>query len=121
MGGEWLRLSVSLTSTFLGGKLVEPAPEFTGGIQGLDEVSAGYTLTSWLSGVTSGAFFAFRHLKAELRRLTLHALEGSLRAASMPALAIAAARAVAELLGRPITLDLDGWREASPGATPHGA
>lgn len=120
---RWVRLTLWLAREFTGGELVAFAPEATVSLDGIDEVSASYRRANWVSGVASGALYAFRSLALPRQHLILTDLSGRLRASDMSALATCSALAVARLAGKAIpNLPLDGWtiqtQVAERGAVP---
>ena len=105
-----VRLGLWLAREFTGGALVEFASDATVSLEGIDEVSATYRRANWVSGVASGALYAFRTLSVPRQHLVLTDLSGRLQASDMGALAACSSAAVAQLIGRQIaSLPLDGW------------
>jgi len=110
-GDEMADFVIALDGKFSGGDLIHFTADFTGGIEGKGDIASKYELSNWLSGMTSGAFYAFRVLKAPKRRVLLSRLCGFLQASSMTALANATTTGVIKLMsGEVPKLELDGWR-----------
>lgn len=110
-GEEWVCASVALGRPYNGGKLVETTLDFESELTGADDDSFRYPLSNWLSGLTSGALYAFRTLQVPRRHLLISRMAGSLGADGVQALAEGAASAVARLLDRELpATDADGWR-----------
>src|SRR4051794_33811749 len=99
-GDRWVRVSLSLAGPFHGGNLVAPSADFRSAVEGADDLATNYQLSNWLSGVTSGALYAFRSLKVERRCVYLSELQAKLGSADMGAVANAAAMAVPLLSGK---------------------
>jgi hypothetical protein len=108
-GESWINLFLDLGAEFTGGQVVRPTADAKFDVAGADELSASYGQATWLSGLASGAFYAYRTLKMTRRVVNLGELTGKLRSGDMDALAAAAACAVARCLGRELPLDLQGW------------
>jgi len=101
---------MSLAGAHRGGSLVTASDPFLFEVQGLDDLSISYQISNWLSGITSGALYAFRALKIQRRGVYLSELQGKLSSADMDAVANSAAMAIALLSGKESpTLDLAGW------------
>src|SRR5947209_5232019 len=96
-GEYWVRLGLRLADEWTGGVLVRYAPEATISIEGADELSSSYTRANWESGISSGAFYAFRTFGIPRQRLVVTEMTGRLRACDMEALAYGSATAVAKL------------------------
>jgi hypothetical protein len=108
---RWAQLALSLVDPFNGGKLLLYPEDFSCRIRGADDLSAGYGLRNWESGVMSGALYAFRFLKQPRRRILVSEMEGYLRGEDMPALAMASTVAVIELMnGDHSALQIPGWQ-----------
>lgn len=109
-GQHWVRLSLWLATEFRGGELVRIDDEAAVSIEGTDELAATYTPTNWLSGVCSGALFAFRTLQLPRQKVSLTELSGRLGSHDMEMVANASALAVAKLAARDLPgLNADGW------------
>src|SRR5437763_1660735 len=76
---SWLRLMVSFQGPYSRGSIVDTSRGFANGIAGQGEAST-YTHAQWLSGVTSGALYAFRTLDIPRQRLLVSQLDGVLNA-----------------------------------------
>jgi len=109
-GEYWVRLALSLTHEFTGGDLVRFAPDATSSIEGADNLSSSYDRANWVSGVTSGALYAFRALGIPRQRVVLTELSGRLRASDMDGVANGSAIAIAKLANRELpSLRPEGW------------
>jgi len=107
---EAARMAIALDGVFERGSIVEPTEVFSSELDGRDELASQYTLSNWLAGISSGAFYAFRALKVPRRRVLLSHLSGSLQSSSMTALANATALGIAKLTDKVLpALDLEGW------------
>jgi hypothetical protein len=107
---RWVRLGLRLTHEFTGGDLVRFAEIATVSLEGADELSATYGRANWVSGVTSGALYAFRTLRIPRQRLFLTELCGCLRASDMDAVANTSAIAIARLADKELPgLPTEGW------------
>ena len=108
---RWAQLGFSLLDHFHGGKLLIYPDHFSCQIKGADDLAGTYDLKNWESGVMSGAFYAFRLLNQPRMRILVSEMEGNLRSSDMPALAMASAVAVAELLDGDVSgLQTPGWQ-----------
>lgn len=108
-GDRRVSLTVSLGETYTGGGIAT-VPNFRGAVEGADEAAKTYSLSAWLGGMASGAFYAFRSLSIPRRRVWLHQLEGRLGSDDMEAVAAAAVLAVASLSEKESPpLELEGW------------
>src|SRR4051812_31441766 len=96
-GAYWVRLTLGLTDEFSGGDLVRFAQDATVAVEGTDQLSSFYNRANWVSGVTSGALYAFRTLRIPRQCVVLTDLSGRLRAADMEAVANGSALAIAKL------------------------
>ncbi len=112
-----VRLAFWLGQDFVGGELVHVAPGATVAVEGADQLSATHGRTNWLSGVASGALYAFRTLCVPRRHMVLTELSGRLRSCDMDAVANSAAIGIARLVEMELpTLLTEGWTiEASVG------
>jgi hypothetical protein len=121
-GDSWVTLSIGLADEFTGGHVAQLAPGVRVAIEPADELASTCTPTNWLSGIASGAFYAYRTLKVQRRVLLITNLTGRLRGSEISALALASARAVAVCLHRGLTMtDLEGWQETFPEPSRNGA
>lgn len=110
-GESWVKLSIRLAEDFTGGSVVRLAEETRIMLDAGDEAAASYTYKNWLSGVASGAFYAYRTLKKKRRMVVVTELRGRLGASDIQVLAFAAARLIAELLHQELQLEeLGGWK-----------
>jgi hypothetical protein len=114
------RVRIDLSATgrpYRGGALVLLADDFRFELEGTDELAKEHSLNNWLSGIVSGALYAFRSLKVERQHLRLAVLDGKLSSADVDAVAAATTLAVAALSGKDApSLDLAGWHVQSAGA-----
>lgn len=108
-GHHWLRLALWLSNEFRGGELVRLERGARVSIEGFDALSASYDRANWLSGVTSGALYAFRTLGIPRQRVILTELAGHLDAADMEAVANAAAIAISTLASKELNVPAQGW------------
>ena len=109
-GEYWVRLALGLTHEFTGGDLVQFAHEATVSVVGTDKLSSSYNRANWVSGVTSGALYAFRTLRIPRQRLVVTELSGRLRASDMDAVANGSAIAIAKLADKELPrLTMEGW------------
>ena len=107
---EWIQLGFGLGCEFTGGELVRLAEGATVAVEAADELSASYRPANWLSGVASGALYAFRTLRMPRQCVVLTELSRRLRAGDMDAVANGAAIGVAELAAKELPkLPTDGW------------
>lgn len=107
-----ISLSIQLAEDYTGGPVVRLGP----GVRALaiESVDASAPQSHWLSGIASGAFYAYRTLKEQRRVLLISNLQARLHLADTSALAYAAARAVAVCLHRDLVLaDSEGWKEVA--------
>ena len=89
---------------------------------GGDEISSSYTSANWLSGVASGAFYAFRTLKAQRRVVLVTHLIGRLGAGDIQVIAYATAQLIAKLLEQDLPLaECNGWQISEAAASMNGA
>jgi hypothetical protein len=119
-GESWIRLSIQLGEAFKGGEVIHLTPDATFAIEGRDELSASYGEKNWLSGAASGAFYAYRHLRATRRIVHVTEFSGRLRSAEMEAVAAAVAWAVAGCLHAVMPWDLEGWQVQTPEPSENG-
>src|ERR1700694_2834096 len=118
---SWIRLSIHLGEEFTGGHVIRLTSDAKFGIDGTDELASSYGETNWLSGVASGVFYAYRTLQTTRRVVYLTEFTGRLGSADMPAVAAAAAIAVAVCLGHDgLPLDLEGWQVKAPRSSENG-
>jgi hypothetical protein len=82
-GDRWIRLVLWLTDEFTGGELIRFAQDAQVSIEGTDDLSSSYVRSNWVSGVASGAFYAFRTLRIPRQHVELAELTGRLRASDM--------------------------------------
>jgi hypothetical protein len=114
-GASWVRLSICLAEDYTGGSVARLAPEARTSLEPGDETSSSYTNRNWLSGVASGAFYAYRTLKVQRRVVVVTELTGRLCAPDIQVLAFAAARMIADHLQRELALEeLAGWHVRVP-------
>src|SRR5580704_10973455 len=78
-GEFWLRLSLHIANEHSSGDLVYLADDAVVSIEPADELSSPYRAENWMSGVISGALYAFRTLRIPRKRLCLESLSGRLR------------------------------------------
>jgi hypothetical protein len=91
-------LSLRIDSENSSADLVRLGNDAVISIESADELSSNYRAENWMSGVISGALYAFRALRVPRRRLSLEALSGRLRSIDMDALAHCSAAVTASLL-----------------------
>jgi hypothetical protein len=109
-GEYWVRLALWLTHEFTGRDLVRFAQEATVAVEGTDPLSSSYNRANWVSGVTSGALYAFRTLRIPRQCVVLTELSGRLRASDMDAVANGSAIAIARLADKELPrLPTEGW------------
>ena len=109
--GWRIHLVASLGEPFTGGSIVAPLPDAAIALDPADDASKGYALPTWISGLASGALYAFRYLNVPRRRLWLSRLEGHVGSTDMGALASAASLMVARLSGKePPPVELGEWK-----------
>jgi hypothetical protein len=109
-GQHWLRLALWLGEEFQSGQLVRLARDTTVSIEGLDPLSSSYDRANWLSGVSSGALYAYRALHIARQRTVVTELSGQLEAADMDAVSSAAALAISALANKELpNLSAEGW------------
>jgi hypothetical protein len=114
-------LAGHLGEEFTGGSVVRLVPGEPYGVEGMDELSSSYEKKNWLSGVASGAFYAYRALGETRRVLYLTEFTGRLHSADMSAVADAAARLVADCLHRKMpAYDSEGWQLETPEPAKNG-
>jgi hypothetical protein len=105
-----VRLMAAFGEPFVGGSLLVVLPDGLVAVEAADNAAKNYTFSTWLSGLTSGALYAFRALKVPRRRIWLSQLEGRLGSGDMGAVAMLASLVVAKLAGQePPALDLGDW------------
>ncbi len=110
-GESWVRLSIRLAEDFSGGSVVRIAEEARIALEAGDVAASTYSNKNWLSGVASGAFYAYRTLKIQRRVVVVSELSGRLGASDIQVLANATARLIAEISHRELILEkLDGWK-----------
>jgi len=120
-GASWVRLAICLAEPFVGGSITRLAQDARVELEGDDELSSCYANANWLSGVASGAFYAYRALNAPRRVVLVTDLAGRLGASDIQVLAYAAARMIAGLLNRELNLaDVDGWQVAANAISNNG-
>jgi hypothetical protein len=128
-GEYWVSLALRLTHEFTGGELVRFSPGATVSVEGADEWSSPYTRANWVSGIASGALYAFRALRIPRQHLFVTDFTGRLRACDMDAVANGAALAIAKLAEKELPgLTTEGWailarvdsHEPTDAATPSG-
>ena len=111
---RWIRVELSLGSVYRGGEIARPAPGVECRIEPVGKRAAKYLDENWLSGIMSGAFYAFRTLKMQRRHVDVHAFVGRLTSADMDAVANAAALVIAGLANAELPgLQLDGWKRTN--------
>lgn len=109
-GEFWLRLSLRIANEHSSGDLVYLADDAVLSIEPADELSSSYGAENWMSGVISGALYAFRTLRVPRKRLALESLSGRLRSIDMDALANCSAVAIARLVEMELPgLDMENW------------
>jgi hypothetical protein len=109
-GEYWVRLTLWLTDEFTGGDLVRFGRDATVAAEGADALSSSYDRANWVSGITSGALYAFRALRIARQCVVLTELSGRLRASDMEALANGSAIAIAKLADKELPkLGAEGW------------
>jgi len=107
---RWVHMTLSFRGPYKGGNLVTCSEDLHLAVEGTDELAAGYQLSNWLSGLTSGALYAFRSLKIPRRHVFVSDLQGKLGSGDMNALAYGAAVAVATLSDKTLpTLESGTW------------
>jgi uncharacterized membrane protein YebE (DUF533 family) len=105
-----VRLAISLSREFTGGDLVRFTDDATIAVEGADELSSSYQQSNWLSGVASGALYAFRTLRIPRQCLVLTEFSGRLRASDMDVIANGSAIAIAALADQVLPdVPTDGW------------
>ncbi|MSU77296.1 MAG: hypothetical protein EXS16_04275 [Gemmataceae bacterium] len=110
-GASWVRLSIRLAEDFTGGSVVRLGEATAAALEAGDAISSSYTKKNWLSGIASGAFYAFRTLKIQRRVVVATELTGRLSSPDIQVLAYATARLIAEISHRELPLEeLDGWK-----------
>jgi hypothetical protein len=109
-GEFWVRLALALTRDFTGGDLVQFAEDATVSVEGADKLSSAYKHANWVTGIASGALYAFRALRIPRQHVVLTELCGRLRASDMEAVAIGSAIAIANLAGQELPpVRAEGW------------
>jgi len=107
-------LKAMLGESFTGGSIVAALPDSLVAVEATDEASREYTLSTWLSGLASGALYAFRSLQVPRRRVWLYQFTGRLGRGDMGAVATAAALVVARLSEKEAPpVELGDWRVQS--------
>ncbi len=120
-GAFWVRLSIRFAEDYTGGSVARLALGVRTALEAGDEASSSYTNKNWLSGVASGAFYAYRTLKVQRRVVVVTELTGRLCAPDIQVLAFAAARMIAAHLQRELALEeLPGWDVTPPDALANG-
>ena len=108
----WFTLTFSLAEDYTGDYVVRLAPGVRIALESADELASTCKPSHWLSGIASGAFYAYRTLKTQRRVLVISELTGRLQASGNSGLAYAAARGVALCLHRdPLLNDSEGWED----------
>jgi hypothetical protein len=109
-GEFWIRLSLRIEKEHLTGDLVHLADEADVSIEPADELCSSYRAENWMSGVVSGALYAFRTLGIPRKRLSLESLSGRLRSLDMDALANGSATAISRLVEMELPeFPMEGW------------
>ncbi len=109
-GAYSVRLALWLADEFTGGDLVRFDSNATVSLEGTDSLSSSYSRANWLSGVTSGALYAFRTLRIPRQRVMLTDFSVRLSASEMDAVANGAAIAISNLADKELsTLEIEGW------------
>jgi hypothetical protein len=123
-GTYQVRLALRLTDEFTGGNLVRLAPGATVSVEGADDLSSSYTRANWVSGIASGALYAFRTLRVPRQCVVVTEFTGRLRSCDMDTVANASAIAVARLVDRELSgVSAEGWdvqAQVTDGAGPEG-
>jgi hypothetical protein len=121
-GDQRIDLHLALGDPYTGGPMAAFADGAVVALECVDDFSAGFTPSQWLSGVASGVRYGFRALGQPLRRVWVRELSGRLGETAMDALASAAALGVAQLLGGPpLKTELAGWALNPPVLSRNGA
>jgi hypothetical protein len=117
-GDLFVALTLTLGEKFTGGEIARVTANAPARLEGADELGRSYQLANWLSGIASGALYAFRALKVPRQVVHIEKLVGRLRASDMSILASASTQAIATLLQRqPPVLDWGGWQVSQSAAT----
>jgi hypothetical protein len=111
-GHHEIHLVVSLGEESNSVKLVRLAPGASFSIRGEDEMSSQYKLSNWMSGLISGARYAFSTLKIPRQEVRIRECSARLDSSEMEALAYAIAMAVYKLANREMA-GPEGWEWAS--------
>jgi hypothetical protein len=117
-GEHEIHLVLSLGGECTDGKLVQLIPDAPFSIQGEDEMSAQYKVSNWMSGIISGARYAFRALNIPRQEVRIRECSARLDSSEMEALAYASAMAVYKLANREMA-GLEGW-ESTTDSPPDG-
>ena len=94
------RLAISMGRVFKGGPLVQWHPSANVELTGIDDLAKSYTEQNWRSGISSGAFYAFRNLDLARQHVIVSELTGDALSNDMELLATATAMGIATLAGR---------------------
>ena len=111
-GDHKIHLVLSLGGECTDGKLVQVVPDAPFSIQGEDEMSAQYKLSTWMSGLISGARYAFSTLKIPRQEVRIRECSARLDSSEMEALAYASAMAVFKLANREMA-GPEGWESVN--------
>ena len=111
-GDHKIHLVLSLGEESTAVKIARLALGATFSIQGEDELSAQYKLSNWMSGIISGAHYAFRTLKIPRQEVRIRECSARIDSSEMEALAYASAMAVFKLAGHEMA-GLEGWEWAA--------
>lgn len=112
-GDHTIHLVLSVGDEFTGGTLVRLARGATFSIEATDEAASRHSFATWASGITSGAFYAYRTVEIPRQEVLIRECSGRLAAEDMEALAHASAMAIFRLANREM-IGLEGWKcEAS--------
>jgi hypothetical protein len=117
-GEHKIHLVVSLGRESKRVNLARLTPGGTFSIQGEDEMSAQYQESNWMSGILSGAHYAFRSLNIPRQELYIRECTARLDSSEMEALAYASAMAIYKLADSQMA-GPEGW-EASADVLPEG-
>ena len=115
-GNHEIHLVVSLGEESNSLKLVRLAPGAAFSIQGEDEMSAQYKISTWMSGLISGARYAFSTLKIPRQEVRIRECSARIDSLDMEALAYASAMAVYKLANREMA-GPEGWESIADGPT----
>ena len=90
-------LTAALGEPYTGGSIVTAFPDAVIVVEPAEEASREYPISTWVSGLASGALYAFRSLQVPRRRVWLSEFQGRLGRDDMGAVATAATLLVAQL------------------------